>query len=861
MHWFGELWRRLLFLFGRHQFEEDIAEEMRFHLAMKAEDHTSAGMAPDAARSAAQRAFGNATLLREHSREAWGFGALDRLLQDLIFACRMLRKNHAATLVALLTLGAGIGASTVIYTVLHAVVLAPLPFRQPDGLVAVLGKKPHWVNRVSAPDSADMLAQSKAMEAIALAATTVGDITGAGDPERLTGSQVSANFFTVLGVNPVIGRALDSADAQPDAPFAIVIGYGLWQRKFGGTAAALGKTMRVDGHNYTIAGVMPAWLRYPENDTDYWAPLRPSPFPNARAQHRFDAVGRLRPGHTVEQANAEVRTVAARLESAYLESNKGWSAEVVPLADHLVGKVRTTLWILFGAVTMMLLVACANVANLLLLRGAQRRHEIAIRIALGAGRWRLVRLLFTESTLLALLGGALGVVFARWGVRALMTLYPVELPRAAEIELNGPVLGFALLLSLGVAMLAGLVPALRLSQAALGSGLKSETRIASLGSGRPRGATVVVQIALAMVLLSCAGLLARSFALRTRFSGFDPSNVLTAQLSSLPAQRIPPVLERLSAIPGVAAAAFTTSFSYEQMMSIHIEIAGRPIGGDPISPLFQAITPDYFHVLNQPLYRGRAFTASDGPGAPDVAIVSEKMARQFFPGGDALGQRIRLGPKGDWRNVVGVAADVPMYAQDSQPAGAVYVPSGQFDMALGVIAIRTSVPTDNVAANVRAAIHALEPSTPLIRLETMRADLSSRVASPRFYTVILGLFAGVALALAALGVYGVVSFIVSARTHEIGIRMALGAKSGDVLRATLREGAALAAVGAGLGLLCSLAAVRVLARTDLLFRVKPTDPLTFACVPVVLFLTVLIASYAPARRAARVDPAIALRNE
>jgi putative ABC transport system permease protein len=408
-------------------------------------------------------------------------------------------------------------------------------------------------------------------------------------------------------------------------------------------------------------------------------------------------------------------------------------------------------------------------------------------------------------------------------------------------------------------------PAARLSQAALGRGLKSGARVAAfgggLGTGRLRGAMVVVQVALAMVLLCCAGVLARSFALRTRVSGFDPSHVLTAKLSPLPSPRIPQILERIRAIPGVAAVACTTSFSYEQLVGIQVEIAGRPAGGDPISPLFQSITPEYFRVLNQPLYRGRAFTEGDGAASPRVAIVSQRMARQFFPAGDALGSQIRFGKNGEWRTIVGVAADVPMYAADSQPAGAVYAPYTQFDMELGMIAVRTTVPPQNVAANVRAVIRAIEPSTPVIRLETMRADLSSRVASPRFYTVMLGLFAGVALALAALGVYGVVSFAVTARTHEIGVRMALGAATGDVLRAMLREGAGLAAVGAALGLLCSLAVVRALTRTDLLFHVKPNDPLTFACVPAVLFAAAMIASYAPARRAARVDPAIALRNE
>ncbi len=782
-------------------------------------------------------------------------------MQDIRYAIRLLGKNPAFTLVALLTLAVGIGANTVIFTVVHAVLLAPLPYREPDRLVSVLARKPRWTTSMSAPDVADMRAQGAAFEDIALAGYNSADFQGADGPERIIGSRVTANLFSLLGVSPVAGRGFEPADDRPGAPPVILLSYPLWQRRFGGDPAVIGKAIAAGKDiSRTVVGVTPPWFQFPNDRAQYWIPLAGDRTLAMRDRHAFTAVARVKRGVPVDQARAEVKTIASRLEKAYPDTNAGWSADVAPLADYIVGGVRSALLILFGAVAMVLLVACANVANLILSRGAQRQQEMAVRAALGAGRRRLVRLLFAESLLLAVLGGALGMTLAVWGVRALVPLYPSGLPRSAEIRLNAPVLAFTMLLSLGAAVLVGLAPALRTSRADLNAALKSGAKARGGRTSRLRAVLVVAQVALAMVLLTGAGLLVKSFLLRTRVSGFDPANVLTVQLPDLPEARVAAILERIRALPGVTAAGATTSFSYVQMMSIAVEIAGRPESGEKASWMFEVVTADYFRALELPVRQGRAIEARDGPAAPLVAVISEAMARRRFPGEDPLGKQIRLGNSGQWRTIVGVVADV-RYGTDSPSQGAMYLPYLQWDYAPDTIAVRASVPPRDIAPAVRSVIRSMEPNAPIIRVETMRENLAGMVASPRFYTLMLGIFAATALALAALGVYGVVSFAVSLRTHEIGVRMALGATGRDVLQAVMRQGVILAAAGAAIGAAASLATTRLLLSTSLLFHVKPVDPLTFACVPAVLLAAALAACWVPARRATKVDPAEALRYE
>jgi putative ABC transport system permease protein len=495
------------------------------------------------------------------------------------------------------------------------------------------------------------------------------------------------------------------------------------------------------------------------------------------------------------------------------------------------------------------------VANLLLSRGAQRKHELAVRAALGAGRARLVRLLLAESLMLAAGGGLLGILLARWSLRALATLYPPELPRVAEIAMNAPVLLFTLLVSLAAAGVAGLLPALRVSRADLG------LRPRASRTGKLRAALTIAQVALAMVLLTCAGLLVRSFLIRTHVSGFNPDRVVVAELSfssRLSPGRLDEILARLRTLPGVTAATAATSFSYSRMMTLPVEAVGQPAAGAPLQPSLQAVTPQYFQVLDLPVLQGRALVETDRASSPLVAVISANMAERAFGDVPPLGRKIRFFRQ-EW-TVVGVAADVPKFGADPDPV--VYVPAAQEpDLEARTLGVRTAGPPQNAFPAVRSIIRAMEPRLPILHLQTMREDMAEMVASQRFYTLLLGVFAAFALGLAVMGVYGVVSFMVSLRTHEIGVRMALGASSVHVLRSVLREGAVLALAGIVLGTAASIAAARLLLSTTLLYKVKPSDPLTFAVVPAVLLLAALAASGLPARRAARVDPVVALKWE
>ncbi len=838
MEWMGEAWRRIWFLVRRRKFERELEEEMQFHL----DRQTAGGMAA----SAARRQFGNLTWLREESRAMWGWGSLERLSQDVKYAARTLRKNRGFTTVALLTLALGIGANTTIYTVVRAVLLMPLPYKEPDRLVVLFGRQ---VQRMSVPDLEDIRAQCRALEDVAVVGYTMSDMVAEGEPERVMGRTVSPSLFSLLGVAPAMGRTF-----QPGEDGVIVIGYRLWQRRFGGDPAAVGKAVTLGKETRAIVGIMPAQFRYPDDSAEYWIPLPRGRIAANRDARMFSSIARLKPGATLQQARVELKGIAERLQRAYPASNAGRSVDATGLADNVVGQVRSILWLLFGAVSVVLLVACANVANLILSRGVQRQQEIALRAALGAGRGRLVRLLLAESLLLAVLGGALGLLLARWGLRAIAPLYPPELPRAFEIGLNAAVLWFTLLVSLATAVLTGLLPALRVSRTGLGLRQKGGR------TGRLRAALTVSQIALAMVLLTCAGLLLRSFQVRTRVSGFDPDRVLVTELSSaapLAFGRLEEMLARLRTVPGVTAAAAATSFSYSRAMSIPVEVVGQP-DAPPIQPVFEIVTPEYFQALNISLRKGRAIAESDAAAAPGVTVISAALAHSAFGGEDAIGKRLRMFRREF--TIVGVAGDVPMFGADPEPM--LYLAAAQMpDFAPTMIALRTAGPPVNAVATVRGVIHSMEPRTAILRVETMHEDLASMVASRRFYTLLMGIFAGFALALAALGVYGVVSFAVSLRTHEIGVRIALGATAGDVLWSVLREGALLALAGTAIGAAGSVAAARLLLSTSLLFRVTPGDPITLACVLLVLLLSALAASCIPARRAAKVDPAMALRWE
>ena len=854
--------RRLATLFRRGALDRDLDEEMRIHLDMQTEENRAGGMDAEEARYAARRQFGNPTLLKESGREAWGWVFLDRLAQDVRYAVRTLRKSPGFTVVALLTLAAGIGANTVIFSVVRGVLLAPLPYTEPGRLAMLYAAKGERGDRImmSAPDATDLRSRTTAFTDVAIAGYTSADFVSSGEPERLTGSRVSGNLFAVLGVAPFLGRSLEQGDDLPNAPPVVVLSHALWHRRFGADAAVIGRSIPLGKQVRTIVGVMPPGFYFPTEKTEFWIPLGADEVRYVRGDRMFRVVGRLKPGAAIGQARTEAKGVATVLESAWPQSNRGWSVEVAPLIDAVVGDVREALLILLGAVGMVLLIACANVANLLLARGAARRREIAVRAALGAGRRRLARLLLVESLLLALAGGAVGVTFASWGLGALLPLYPPGLPRVAEIRLNAPVLAFTFVLSVVTGLLFGLLPALRLSRADLNSALRSGARSGGLQGGHSRRALVVAQVSLATVLLICAGLLVKSFLLRTRVAGFDPSNVLMVNLPDLPAARVAAIVETVRALPGVSAAGAGNSIPNAPAMSTEIEIQGKQKSDTRLDAIFDIVTADYFRVLRMPIRRGRVIEERDAASAPAVAVINEALARRYFPGEDPLGRQLRwVRISASWITIVGVVGDSTPFGADRETRPAMYLSFRQHSMQPGMLLVRTAVAPHAVAPAIRSVIRSLEPGKPMIAMQTVEEDLSRRAASPRFYMLLLGAFALLALALAVLGVYGVISFVVSARTHEIGVRMALGASGGDVLASVLREGMTLALLGTAIGVAAALGATRLL--VSLLFRVKPADPLTFACVGAALLAAAAAACWAPARRATRVDPMEALRYE
>jgi putative ABC transport system permease protein len=706
---------------------------------------------------------------------------------------------------------------------------------------------------------ADLRAQSATLEELTLSRFQSVNLTGAGEPEQLEGARVSPNLFLLLGVTPLIGRTLEAADDARAALPVVVLSHALWRRHFGGDSAVLGRNIMLNGRAQTVIGVMPAGFAYPSVECSYWVPLHLDPANDGRGDHFFEAVGRLRRVASVEQARAEVQSLGRALARTWPKEAGGWDLDALGLADHVVrGGVRPALITLFAAVGVVLVLACANVANLLLARGLERRQEMALRAAIGASRGRLARLLLAESLLLAAAGGALGLILAQASLQGLLALYPPGLPRASEIRLDAPVLLFAAALSLVTALLTGFAPALRLSRADLHVILKPGPRSQTPRAARLRGGLVISQIALALVLLVCSGLLIRSLLRRTQVEGFDPSDILLVEVRDVPEARLSLILDRIRALPGVAAAGSTSSPAYTHMMSVHVwtNQAGRE---DEFAPAFEVVTPGYFEAMGIPLRRGRFLERRDSKGAPGAVVIDEATARRCFPGQDPVGRTLRFaGGQTPW-TVVGVVAGVDL-GHHGGPWNRLYAPAAQFDIDTDILAIRAAAPRRTAPA-IRGLIRSMEPDTPILRVESAGDDIRGLVASPRFYTLLLGTFAAIALALAALGVYGVVSCGVRARTHEIGIRTALGATASDVVGSMMRQGAAVVVLGVVLGEAAAFAAARLLSVTGLLYQVRPADPLTFALVPCVLLAVALVACYLPARRAAQVDPVAALRTE
>ncbi len=850
--------RRLRFLFHRDRLDADLAEEMRFHLDMQADENRDAGMDADEAQYAARRQFGNATRLKESSREAWGWSRLEDWWQDWKHAARSLRKSPAFTAVAVLTLALGIGANTAVFSVVNAVLLRPLPMRDPERLVMIWEKwekHPQERTVVAAGNYYDWKQQSTSFEQMGVfggggsATMTAGD-----EPVQLPAASATAGFLDTAGVTPVMGRAfLPEEERAGDR--VVMLSYGLWQR-LGADRSLPGKTIQLYRQAYTVAGIMPPGFNFPY-DADVWLLVPASQLrPGDRGTHSLRVLGRLKPGVSVAQAQSELDTIAARLKQAYPERNPVIGVTIVPLQEQVVGEVRHALVVLLGAVACVLLIACANVANLLLARAKGRQREIAMRLTLGASRWRVARYVLAESVLLSLAGGALGLFGAYWGVSAFAAFDPIKLPRVHEIAVDRTVLLFTFLLAVFTGVLFGLAPAMR------------GTKRVSLGVTsrdfhpmRGRGSLAAAQVALAIVLLVAAGLLLRSFVRRVTVPlGFRPNGVLAVQLPWSVHRRMDELLGRIRALPGVEATGAATCFPNAPAESSGgFEIEGRPARpGEELIAGWIPVTPDYFRAAGMTLLKGRLLAFSDGQGAPDVVVINQALARRYLPGEDPIGRRIRFNSKAF--TVVGVAGDAKGFGLDGDPQPAIYLSYKQTSWGNPVyVLIRTAVPPASLAGTVRKELRAWNKNLMIEKLAPMDDLLADSVAVPRFYMLLVVLFASLALAVAAIGVYGVINYSVAQRTHEIGVRMALGAERSAVLHMVLSRGLGLILAGIGLGLAGAWASTRVL--ESLLFQVRPNDAFTFLVVALVLIGVGLLACYVPARRATKIDPMEALRYE
>ncbi len=797
-------------------------------------------------------------------------------MNDLKFAFRQLLKNPGFTAVAVLTLALGIGANTAIFSVVNGVLLKPLPYDQPGQLVN-LWEDPtgQGADRtiVAGGIFLDWKEHSTSFDALSIIrGTDQGDdrnLTGDGKPERIGGWGVSASFLEVLRVQPLLGRGFLPDDDKPGKENKIVVlSHGLWQRRYGGDKDVLGRTIRLDGESYTVVGVLPSKALLADR-VDFLVPLvlRPGEHESSREIQNFRVIGRLKPGVSLEQAGAELRAIKQRLQSIYPKWKEKWGFAIVPMHEEITGKVKPVLLVLLGAVGFVLLISCANFANLLLARAAARQKEIAVRAALGAGRWRIIRQLLTESVLLALLGGGLGLLLTYWGSEALSQFAKASLPRANEVAIDARVLAFTLLVSLGTGALFGLLPVARVSVPDLNRELR-EGGGSTFGSrSRLQSTLVISEVGLALVLLTGAGLLLKSlFNLLSVPIGFDPKNALAVDLW-LPNQKYPSgeararflheVIQRLEAVSGVEAAGMATTLPMSWSMSspVNVEGAGRPEYGYGSSCDF--VAGSYFRAMGVPLLRGRAFTERDNStNAPGVAIFNEALVRKIFPNEDPVGQRI--GFRGVAYEVIGVVGSVRHSGLDGQPDARIYLPQVYWPWS-GSLIVRAQIPPVTLAELVRKEVARIDPDQPVSNFRTLERVISGSIAQRRLTLICLGTFAAAALLLSAIGLYGVMAYAVGQRTHEIGIRMALGASRAEVIRLIFRRAALLTFAGLAIGLMGSVALTRFIAAQ--LHGVHPTDPMTLASVSILLVFVALLAAWSPARHAAKVDPMEALRYE
>jgi predicted permease len=877
----------------RKRMLEGLDDDIREHIARETQDNIERGMSPEEARYAAVRKFGNVTRVKEDTRDVWSIVWLEQVFADIGFGLRMLRKSPGFTTVAVLTLVLGIGANTAMFSVVEGVLLAPLPYSHPDQLVVIWENNLHFKQVVwpSYPNFKDWQSSARSFQRMAAVRWRYYDLTSPGSPEHLLGAGISSRFLDTLDVKLPFGRSFSSQEDQPGGAPVVIISNELWKNRFAGNPQALGKAVTLNGVDYTVIGVLPPRFHFGDERVDVYTPLAQGDplMLDPRGAPAIVSIARLTSGVSMVQAQAEMSAIQDHLVKLYPDANKGLGASVVPLRQVLIGDVSATLLVLFGAVGLVLLIACANVANLLLARSVGRTREFAIRAALGASRSRTVRQLLTESTLLSLGGAALGLTIANWGVRPVLTGMPGSLPRSENIGVNTPVLLFTLFVSIAVAVLFGLAPALKNSKTDLQSTLQEGGRGATTGRLRVQNSLVILQMALTLMLLVGAGLLFRTIhRMSDTNPGFDTQHVITFKVGFSPSvtktasdmrTAYRQLLERIRTLPGVQAADFT----YIVPLKSRDNVAPFWIGSQmpavvraaPRMMVFDT-GPDYLRAMSIPLLRGRFFTEDDTTRSPCVAAIDDVLASNYFRGQDPLGQTITFGWTPPWGpcRIVGVVGHVRHWGlgnESSYTQAQAYYPlyqipdqwvTGSEGFPTTTIIVRTPLPAAAIIPAIKNVLYGIGKDLPIYNVESMQEIASESMSAQRFPMNLLGAFAALALLLASVGIYGVISYSVTQRVHEIGIRMALGAEKQKIFRMVIGQGLRLSLAGLAIGAVAALILTRLLSSfSHLLYGVGASDPVTFASVAAALTGVAVLACYIPARRATRIDPMIALRHE
>jgi predicted permease len=886
MNPFSPFVKKLSILFGREKFRNELDEEMAFHRAQAEKVLSASGLSPEEARYAAARQLGNSTLMQDRSHAIVGF-KFEGVLGDLRYAARQLWNSPAFTVVMLMTLALSIGANTAIFSVIDGVLLKTLPYPRADRLVRLFLSNADYPKFPLNPfDFRDFRARNKSFESMAV--FTRGDVqlSGSGEPVRLNGFGITSGYFRVLGLHPELGREFDFNAEIPGNGLQVVISDRLWRTRFGADSGVIGKKVTLNMQPFTIIGVMPAGTEHPGNEyhavaygesVDVWWPFSFDGDPNRRGSHFVEGIGRLTDGVSVDQARAEMNTIMSQLAREHPNNDVGWTVLVIPLYTEIVGGSRRMLFVLLGAVGIVLLIACVNAANLLLARASARQRELAVRLAMGAPRWRVIRQLLTESLLVSIVGGALGLGLAESGVKALVALLPAGFPRSNDISVSAPVFAFTLLVSVCTGLLFGLTPALQAARTDPKQGLQKGGRTTTGGEhqSRLRNALVVSEVSLACVLLIGAGLMLRSLLNQLHLDpGFQQEHLLTASLS-LPHDRYKTneeigrfydqLVNDLSSLPGVQSAGAGSDLPWtgwdENAGGFNIE-GKKPPPNQDFHARYHMATPGFFRALGVPLIAGRWFNVSDTDKSPPVIIINRAMAVRYWPGENVIGKRMTFedNPKEkDWMTIVGEVGDVKDHPNSPSAEPGFWWPEWLASNPDMSVVIQSNSNPERLADALRNEVRRLNPELAVSDVQVMNRIVNTSVSTPRFAFVLVGMFAALAILLAAIGAYGVIAYSVSQRTPEFGLRMALGAQQNDVLQLVIRQAAKLTLAGTGIGMLASLLLARVL--KSLIFNVSPADPATFSAVALIVVTVALLACYIPARRATQANPMNALRAE